>query len=327
MGETERQHGEVLGGNTSNETIGLYAPGRQGTAEARTGRRGGGRLGKTLGIFGVGLGLISLLAPRALGLRERSKRFSLPTGSRSLDLGRGRGRGDVMNLAALNRAVDSARSQPGRLAAAVAALGSVAALNMVVAERSTRRADGGKAVLPAGQAIEVKHSITVNRAPDEVYRFWRDFENLPTFMKHLESVEVTGERRSRWRAKAPVGQTVEWEAEVINDRPNELIAWRSLPGAAVANVGRVRFRPAPGGRGTEVEVLLRYDPPAGKVGQAVAKLLGEEPSQQVPGDLRRFKQVMETGEVVRSEATLEGKRLQRPAQPPKESRARQEEAL
>jgi uncharacterized membrane protein len=141
-------------------------------------------------------------------------------------------------------------------------------------------------------------------------------------MSNLESVEVTDDRRSHWKAKAPLGASAEWDAEMTEDRPNELIAWRSLPGATVGNSGRVTFRPAPQGRGTEVLVELEYAPPGGPLGATVAKLLREEPGQQVKGDLRRFKQVMETGEVVLSEATLDGGLKQRPGQPPAGEEAR-----
>jgi uncharacterized membrane protein len=151
--------------------------------------------------------------------------------------------------------------------------------------------------VPAGKGIKVEKSVTVNRPPEELYRFWRNFENLPRFMNHLESVRELGEGRSHWVAKAPAGKTVEWDAEIYNEKENELIAWRSLEGADIPNAGSVRFERAPGGRGTEVKVALEYDPPAGSLGAAVAKLFGEEPEQQVQEDLRRFKQVMEAGEV------------------------------
>jgi uncharacterized membrane protein len=125
---------------------------------------------------------------------------------------------------------------------------------------------------------------------------------------------VIDDRRSRWRAKAPAGTSVEWEAELIDDRPNELIAWRSLEGSTVDNSGFVRFERAPGGRGTVVHVELRYCPPAGALGAAVAKLFGEEPRQQLYDDLRAFKQVMELGEVVKSDASIHTG--MHPAQPP-----------
>jgi uncharacterized membrane protein len=142
--------------------------------------------------------------------------------------------------------------------------------------------------------IRVERTITVNRPREEVYRFWRQLENLPRFMDHLESVTVLDEDRSHWVAKAPAGTKVEWDASIEDEIENELIAWRSLPGSDIDNAGSVHFIPA--GDGTEVRVVLSYDPPAGRVGAAVAKLLGEEPEQQVEEDLRRFKQVMEAVE-------------------------------
>ena len=144
-----------------------------------------------------------------------------------------------------------------------------------------------------GQGIKVERSVTVNRPQAEVYRFWRKLENLPRFMDHLESVTVIDENRSHWVAKAPAGTKVEWEASIHNEIENELIAWRSLPGSDIDNAGSVHFTPA-ADAATEVRVVLSYDPPAGRVGAAVAKLLGEEPAKQVEEDLRRFKQVMES---------------------------------
>ncbi|MCA1559074.1 MAG: SRPBCC family protein [Acidobacteria bacterium] len=154
--------------------------------------------------------------------------------------------------------------------------------------------------------LHVKKGVTVNRPREDVYQFWRDLENLPRFMQHLEMVEAADGGRSHWVAKAPGGKTVEWDAEIIEERPNELIAWRSLAGSDVRNEGAVRFTQAPGDRGTEVHVELLYDAPAGRAGATIAKLFGEEPSRQIRDDLRRFKQVMETGEIVRSEGNLEG---------------------
>ena len=136
-------------------------------------------------------------------------------------------------------------------------------------------------------------------------------------MRHLESVHITGEGNSHWVARGPAGTRVEWDATLIEDRPGELISWRSLPDSEVANAGTVRFNPAPGNRGTEVHVQLRYAPPAGKAGAMIAKLFGREPSQEVEGDLRRFKQVLETGEVVHSDASIH--RGMHPAQPSSEA--------
>lgn len=156
------------------------------------------------------------------------------------------------------------------------------------------------------QGVRVEKTVTINKPAAELYRFWRNFENLPRFMEHVESVHVENDTRSHWTVKAPAGQTVQWEAKIINDIPNELIAWQTTHGD-IANAGSVRFRAAPGGKGTEVTVNLEYDPPAGKVGQAIAKAFGEEPIQQVQDDLRRFKQVMETGEIPTTEGQPKAK--------------------
>ena len=168
--------------------------------------------------------------------------------------------------------------------------------------------------------VHVSRSVTVKRSRDVVFQFWRQLENLPRFMLHLQSVTVTGGGRSHWIASGPAGQRLEWDAEIVEERPNERLSWRSLEGSDVRHQGAVIFRDAPADRGTEVEVDLQYDAPAGKVGAAVAKLFGEEPSQQIRDDLRRFKQVMEIGEVVLSDGSLqgagEGATKERPAQPP-----------
>jgi uncharacterized membrane protein len=149
-----------------------------------------------------------------------------------------------------------------------------------------------------GQGIKVEESVTINRPVLEVFRFWRNFENLPRFMDHLESVTVIDDTHSHWVAKGPAGSRVEWDALIHNEVADELIAWRSLPGSEVNNAGSVHFTPTPDGNSTDVRVVLSYEPPAGKLGAAVAKLLGEEPSQQVAEDLRRFKQVMDLGDVL-----------------------------
>jgi uncharacterized membrane protein len=168
--------------------------------------------------------------------------------------------------------------------------------------------------------MKLTSTTMVLRPPDEVYAFWRDLSGLPTFMVHLDEVRETGPGRSRWRASAPFGQTVEWEAETTLDQAGRGIGWRSTGDADVQNDGEVLFVPAPGNRGTEVRVTINYDVPAGPLGRAVAKYFGEEPSQQLDDDLRRFKQVVETGEVVRSDGAPGGKRAreefpQHPARP------------
>ena len=157
------------------------------------------------------------------------------------------------------------------------------------------------------QGNKFVHVVTINKPAAELYRYWHDFANLPHFMTHLEEVRVIDGERSHWRAKAPLGQSVEWDATIINDVENELIAWQSDEGAQVPNAGSVRFTPAPAGRGTEVRVTISYAPPAGQLGVAIAKLLGEEPSRQVSDDLRRFKQLMESGELPTNDRQPMGK--------------------
>jgi uncharacterized membrane protein len=202
---------------------------------------------------------------------------------------------------------------------AMAALAGVLVVDTVAAVRLIRRRAARRARATA-PGIQAKGTITINRPAGEVFAYWHDLENLPRFMAHLESVESLGGGRSRWRAAGPERVAVAWDAEISDERIDEFIAWRSMPGAKVTNWGEVEFRPAPGRRGTEVRVRLNYDPPAGKLGTRVAKLFGEAPDQQVQDDLRRFKQVLETGQVVRSEGGPEGitalrKLAQRPAQP------------
>ena len=168
--------------------------------------------------------------------------------------------------------------------------------------------------------MELTSTTTVNKPPQEVYDFWHRLENVATFMAHLDDVRVTGPRSSHWAASAPFDTVVEWDAVTTGDVAAERIAWASVEGGDVDTSGEVLFVPAPGGRGTEVRVTLRYDMPAGPLGKAVAKYFGDDPSQALDDDLRRFKQVLETGEVVRSEGAPWGKRArkefpQRPARP------------
>ncbi len=163
------------------------------------------------------------------------------------------------------------------------------------------------ASVPYGLGICVEESVTIDKTPEELYRFWRDLENLPRFMSHLKAVEVIDGTYSHWVARAPVGMQVEWDAEIINDIPNELIAWRSMPDSDIPNAGSVHFTPAPGGRGTEIKVVLKYDPPAGKTGAAIAGMFLQSPGEQIKDDLRRFKQLMETGEIPTTEGQPRGR--------------------
>ncbi len=155
---------------------------------------------------------------------------------------------------------------------------------------------GRATAVPAGAGTRVDVAETIDRPAAELYRFWRDFENLPRFMRHLRSVKVLEGGISKWTADAPMGASVAWEAEIINDRPNELIAWRSLPGSQVDTAGSVHFHPAPDGNGTEVHVEMKYNPPAGRVGAAAAWLTGADAERQVRESLGAFKQMMEARE-------------------------------
>ncbi|MEO7719488.1 MAG: SRPBCC family protein [Capsulimonas sp.] len=161
---------------------------------------------------------------------------------------------------------------------------------------SAKQTESENASVPHDQGIKVEHTVTINKTPAELFHFWRSFDNLPKFMDHLESVTIQDDTHSHWVVKAPAGRTVAWDAEIINEVHHELIAWKSLEGADVDNAGSVHFTAAPTG-GTEVRVVLEYRPPAGKIGAAVAKLFGENPQQQIESDLRKFKSVMEAGEV------------------------------
>jgi len=165
--------------------------------------------------------------------------------------------------------------------------------------------------VPYELGLRVERAVTINKPREEVFRFWRNLENLPRFMKHLQSIRVIDDRRSHWVTKGPAGRTMEWDAEIINEIENELIGWRSLDGAQVDNAGSVHFKSTTNGRGTEVRVLLQYNPPGGAVGATLAKLWGEEPSQQIEGDLRRLKQILEAGALPTTEGQPHGHQTDR----------------
>jgi uncharacterized membrane protein len=273
------------------------------------GARNGGpeRLARALGWFSLGLGLAELAAPqqlsRLIGIADTNDRRRLmrALGVRGLVSGAGilRGRrqagwlwsrvgGDAIDLGLLGRAFGMLDADRRRLTPAALAVAGVTALDVLASERLSRR---------LAQGIRMRRTITIDRPAEELYRLWRDLSQLPRIFGHLESVELTGDGRSHWKAKGPAGTTIEWDAEVVDDQPNRRIAWRSLEGARVPNRGVVEFVPASGNRGTIVRVELEYDPPGGALGAAVAKLFGEEPGGQIAEDLRRLKQRLETGEI------------------------------
>jgi uncharacterized membrane protein len=270
-----------------------------------------------LGWFSIGLGLVELTAPRTLaraigvkgnplllrlfGLREIASGIAILSQNEKESGLKSRVVGDAMDLAALGAAMTASGTAKGKVAFATAAVAGVTALDVLCSKQNSQRP------FQKGQTNYVRKSITLSRSPEEIYKYWRNFEQLPRFMNHLQSVTDLGGGRSHWVAKGPAGMSVEWDAQITHDEPNRLIAWRSLDGSDVDNSGEAQFLPATGGRGTVLRVQLRYSPPAGKVGAAFAKLLGESPEKQIAVDLLRFKQMIETGEIARTEGQPAGR--------------------
>lgn len=193
------------------------------------------------------------------------------------------------------------RSWPG---AALAAAGGL------LAYRGVRASGVAEQMVPRWRGwsgVQVQCTMTINLPADELFRFWRDFENLPRFMRHLQSVSATGERRTRWVAKGPLGMPLAWEADFVEDAPRS-ISWCSVEGSQVETSGFVQFSPTAEGRGAEVRVSLEYKPVGGRLGAAFATLFGKEPRQTVREDLRRFKQLAETGEIAMTDGQSSGRR-------------------
>lgn len=328
--------------NEERETLGLRGASSRSDFEHRSSRSGGAnysverarpglpstsakRLAKGLGWFSIGLGLAELLAPRAIanisgvsnkhtalirlyGLREIGSGITIFAQEKPTEGVWSRVVGDALDLVSLGVAATRPDAKMGRVAFATANVLAVTALDVMCAMQLSNGKNRG---------IHASGTCIVNLPPEEVYNFWRRFENLPRFMRHVESVTDLGDGRSHWKVRGPAGMDVEWDATIIADVPGEVITWRSLENSDVDHAGAVRFERATGGRGTIVKVNIEYNPIGGVIGATVAKLFGEEPEQQLDDDLRRFKQVLEVGEVVVSEATLHGTGYmeQRPAQP------------
>lgn len=191
----------------------------------------------------------------------------------------------------------------------------------------SRRTKTGLALAAAGGALAyfgakahaipkqliARSSVVVNCSPREAFDFWRKFENLPLFMLHLESVKVFDNDRSMWTALGPLGRRIQWNAQIVAERRNELIAWRSLPDSDIAVDGFVEFQELPASRGTLVSTNILYMPPAGALGAAVAKMLGKDPHFLILQDLRRFKALIEAGEIPTTEGQPHGRRSKRVA--------------
>jgi uncharacterized membrane protein len=261
------------------------------------------RLARGIGWLSVGLGVAQLLAPRTvarvigvrcdplwlcvLGARELANGVGILTGQRPARWMWGRVAGDAMDLVLLDAARRTRGAHSGRIGVAAAAVLAVGVVDVHCSReltRSTHALEGGR---------RIRKSIVVNRPVEELYAFWRNFEHLPCVMPHVKSVQMIDATRSHWVAAGSAHRAFEWDAEIIDEKLNGRIAWRSLPGSAVRHAGSVRFQPAPAGRGTLVIVHLHYDPPAGTLGGAVAALFGRD----IQTDLRAFKQIMETGEI------------------------------
>lgn len=289
------------------------------------------RVARGLGWFSLGLGVAEVVAPRLIarltggtrkhpalirlhGLREiATGLFIFSQGRKSARGIWARVAGDAMDLSALTLGAVNPRTNKVGVAIATAQTLAVTAVDVLCAQQLSRETG---AMTDQG-AIRLKRSISINRSPEEVYNFWRHLENLPRFMYHLESVQEIDERVSHWVTKGPAGQRVEWDAQITEDRPNEMLAWRSLEGSDVYNAGSVRFEARPAGRGTIIRVEMEYIAPAGVAGAAFAMLFNAAPEQQIYDELKRLKQVIETGEVLCSDGSPEGagRITQRPAQP------------
>lgn len=314
-------------GEVSYDPTHLLAP--PGTAirghprgrEGMTGTPGTYGLATFLGWFSVGLGALELLAPsavaRAIGVRPTPAWNGLLQlfGLREISTGAGilknptsrewvgmRVGGDALDLMTLGVAL-SQSVHPARTLAAMGFVLGATLLDVAGSERLAERRKLPARGLAGTPEPIVLRSITVGRPVEEVYAFWNDFTNFPRFMQHVESVEALDDKRSRWQATGPAGTRAEWIAEIVERRDGELISWQTVDEPTLYHTGKVTFRAAPRGEGTVVTVEMRYAPPGGPLGAALLKLFRKEPGQQVIDDLRRFKQVMEIGEVLYSDAS------------------------
>lgn len=273
------------------------------------------RLARGLGWFSIGLGLAELIAPRAIarltgtrnhsgllrsyGLREIAAGAGILTSSEPGPWLWARVAGDALDLASLGSALTDSRNSAGLTLFGIASAAGVTALDVLCAQRLTEKTTS------SGRA---ESSIIINRPPEEVYGFWRHLENLPRFMMHLDQVRTMDDRRSHWVVRTPGKATIEWDAEITEDRPNERISWRSLPRSDVRNSGSVEFEEAPGGRGTIVRVQMDFGNPAHALAASAAALMGKHPEQILNKDLRRCKQLIETGEIITTEGQPAGRR-------------------
>lgn len=276
------------------------------------------RLAHGLGWIGLGIGLAEIVAPhrmatmigvspvhrsliRAMGLRELASSAGMFRDRTPATAVWSRVVGDVFDLALLSAAFASRRSKPGRLLATTTAVAGMMAIDLIAAQQLSRGVHTRNGTIP------ITNALIIDRQPQELYRHWRELAHLPQFMTHLVRVEVKDDQYSHWVAQGPAGSFIEWDAEITEDRPDERIVWRSVEGSEVDHAGTVRFEPATGGRGTIVTVDMLYRPSLGTVGAAMSAWLGKDPKQTLTMDLRRFKQVMEAGEVITTQGQPAGR--------------------
>ncbi|HEY4368721.1 MAG TPA: SRPBCC family protein [Steroidobacteraceae bacterium] len=278
------------------------------------------RINRALGWFSVGLGLAQILAPRNLGrligagedhetvmrlcgLREIASGIGLLSERAPAASALSRVAGDTVDLALLGAALRSPDAHPGRLLVAATTVLGVTAVDLYAAGREARTA-----LAEADEDIPVRVSLAINASPERLYEFWRNFENLPRFMQHLQSVTRRSDGTSHWISKASGDLCLEWDSEVVDDQPNSLIAWRTLPGSQVKHHGSVLFEPAGDGKGTIVYVDVAYAAPGGQRGAALAKIFGSDPELHIARDLRSLKQLLETGEIATTRGQSSGAR-------------------
>lgn len=276
-------------------------------------------LDRSLGWFSIGLGVTQLLAPKALGrtigvgdqstllrmcgAREIVSGIGLLSGKAPAAFSTSRVIGDVLDLALLGASLRSPQANPARIAAAATAVAGVTAVDMYASKIDIQRA-----MTRAPQDLPVTVALAINCPPQQAYEFWRKLENVPRFMRNIESVRETGERTSHWVAKTPGGMRVQWQSEIVEDQPNQFISWRTRADSEVNHCGSVRFDAAPGGRGTLVKVEMYYGLPGGRMAQQAAKLLSAAPETVIKEDLRRLKQLIETGEIATTRGQPSGAR-------------------
>jgi uncharacterized membrane protein len=271
------------------------------------------KVAQALGWFSIGLGLAELVAPRKmskatglnsgaammplLGVREITSGIGILANEKPAGWVWSRVAGDLMDLAILGAGFKSKKADTTRLAIATAMVAGVTAADIFCGKQlSQEKSRNGNDAAASNGQHETFRTITINRPAHELYNFWRNVENLQQIMPTLKSVKATGEKTSHWVAAGPGGVEVEWDSEVIEDNPADRISWRSLPGTKFPNSGIVRFEELPGDRGTVVRLKMVCDAHAG-IGAKVAKLFGRAPEQQSMEFLRRFKSLMETGEI------------------------------